>query len=165
MKRRGISEVTGSVIMLGIVGTIAALVLTFGLTSIYDFNTFLIDVDVSESALKERLIINNVDFTADGTTVTIHVRNVGLNQLQIESISIINIATQDVILLYNDPNNTQTFIVLPKTKFSTPALENTGGCTFSDTAPLSGCAAANYVITIVTSRGNIFENEVRPFRL
>ena len=101
VKHRGVSEVTGSVIMLGIVGTIAALILTFGLSSILDFHTFLVDVDISENTLKERLIINNVDFSNANKNIVIYLRNVGLNDITIDSIAVTNIDTQINILLDN----------------------------------------------------------------
>ena len=145
--------------MLAIVGSIAALVLTVGLNSVIDFHTFLVDVDNSENFLKERMIINNVDFTPSANTVIISVRNIGLNQLTIQSIAITNIDTQINILLANDPS-VNTYVVQAKSKFTTPALATS--CTFT---PASDCATANYNISIVTDRGNIFENEVIPFRL
>lgn len=161
MKRRGVSEVTGSVLMLGIVGTIAALVLTFGLGSIYDFNAFLIDVDQSEASLKERVVINNVDFQADGD-IQIYVRNVGLNDVIIESFAITNIDTQIHILFKNDPSS-DLLVLNPKTvgnKLFTDSL-----CATFPSADTSCLITAVYNISIVTTRGNIFENEVRPFRV
>jgi len=86
--------------MLGIVGAIAALVLTLGLSSITDFQTFLIDVDISEAALKENFIVEYTSFTVDAKTVILYVRNIGLNTVTIESIAIIDIVQKFLLDLY-----------------------------------------------------------------
>ena len=167
MKHRGVSEVTGSVIMLGIVGTIAALILTFGLSSILDFHTFLVDVDISENTLKERLLINNVDFNAGNGEITIYVRNVGLNNVTIESFMITNIDTQVNILFKNNPT-TDLLVLQAKTVgfkvFPNDSSDNLCAA-FSLVSGANCLSTSNYDIRIVTDRGNIFENEVRPFRL
>ena len=160
VKHRGVSEVVGSLLMLAIVGSIAAIVLTIGLTSITDFATFLVDVDISEDTLKERIVINNVDFNNANKNVKIYLRNVGLNDITIDSIAITNIDTQESILL--DNANTSPLVIQAKAIGNTGDLTTTISCAdFSDTI----CKDVNYNISVVTSRGNIFEMEVRPFRL
>jgi len=146
--------------MVGIVGGIAALILTFGLASILDFQTFWIDTDQSDITLKERLVINNVTFYTNGT-VQIYVRNVGLNIVTIESFSITNIDTQINIILANDPS-TDLLTLTPKA-LGWKAFASGAPCTTFPAA--SACATANYDVRIVTERANIFYNEVRPFRL
>jgi len=144
--------------MLGIVGTAAALVLTFGLASIFDFNQFLVDVDITENTLKESFIVEFVEFNVGALTVDIHVRNIGLNDVTVDSISIVNIDTQVFILLQTDVAQ----VVQPKTK-STITTDNVTGCvTFA--APAANCTSATYEITIATGRGNIYSIEAVPLR-
>jgi len=148
--------------MLGIVGSVAAIILTFGLASILDFQIFFIDADQSDSTLKERLVINNVKFFANGD-IQIYVRNVGRNIVTIESFAITNIDTQIIILLKNDPN-TDLLVIQAQTLGNTP-LYTDGLCATFPSVDASCLITANYDIRIVTERGNIFSNEVRPFRL
>jgi len=158
VKRRGVSEVTGSVIMLGIVGTVAAIILTLGLTSIYNFNTFLIDVDVEEDFIKENFIVQFVEFNIGFKTVDLHVRNIGLTDITVDSISIVNIDTQKFILLQTDVAK----VVQPKDKLTITTAEVTDCVNFA--APAADCTDANYRITISTGRGNIYEIVVVPLR-
>jgi len=171
VKRRGVSEVTGSVLMLGIVGVIAAIILTFGLASILDFQTFLIDVEETENTLKERIVINNVAFNAGNGELIIYVRNVGLNIVTIESFMITNIDTQVNILFKNDPTS-DLLVLQAKTVgnkvFPNESADNTGDnyCTaFSLVSGANCLSTSNYDIRIVTDRGNIFVAAVKPFRV
>jgi len=159
VKRRGVSEVTGSVIMLGIVGTIAALVLTLGLGSIYEFNTFLIDVDIAEDVIKESFIVEFVEFDVTPTNtnddVIITVRNIGRTDITIDIISIVNIDAQTFIAHQIDTAK----VIQPKTK-DTISVETTCPNFVIDDA----CMSATYRITLTTVRGNIYEIEAVPLR-
>jgi len=147
--------------MLGIVGTVAALVLTFGLAAIFDFNQFLVDVDITENTLKERFIVEFVEFRIDELKVYITVRNIGLNDITIDSISIVNINTQKFILLQTDAAK----VVQPKTKLTFPTDDvDSSICTTNFAAPATGCTDASYRITLATGRGNIYSIDVTPLR-
>jgi len=160
VKHRGVSEVIGSVIMLGVVGAIAALVLTLGLSSITDFQTFLIDVDITEDTLKEKFIVEYTSFTVNAKTVVIYFRNIGHNTITIESIAITDIDTQDLLLLETSVDDfTSGLVIQPKTREDITVTADS--CMFIVDTP---CVDTNYLISIVTSRGNIYEIEVIPFR-
>jgi len=174
VKHRGVSEVIGGVIMLGIVASIAALVLTLGLSSIIDFQTFLIDVDVSENQLKESFIVEFVEFDIGTVNVLITVRNVGLNDITIDAISIVNFATQ-LSIAHEKPHldviTGGAVIIQPKTRQTlTVATTCVDPLTIDVTDLCIGNPEAdattvkNYVITISTGRGNIYEIEAIPLR-
>ena len=158
VKRRGISEVTGNVKMLGIVGIIAALVLTLGLGPILDFNTVLINAEIEEDVIKGDIIIEFVEFNVGTLTLDIHVRNVGLTDVTVDSISIINTDTQKFILQQTDVGQ----VVQSKTKEAI-TTDNVIDCVIF-AAPAVNCTDANYRITISTERGNIYEVGAVPFR-
>jgi len=150
---KGVSEITGGIIMLGVVGMVAAGILTLGLSSITDFQTFLLDVSITDQSLKESFIVEYVHFSTDSSgDVNIWVRNVGLNDVTIESIAITNIDTQELIKLKDDTNykinarDMELIIINTSFDFSTS--------TYSD---------ASYRISLVTTRGNIYETEARPY--
>jgi len=159
VKHRGVGKITGSVIMLGTVGTIAAIVLTFGLGSIYDLNTFLIDVDATEDTLKENLIIAFVEFDVtpsnSSSDVIITVRNTGLNDITIDSISIVDIDTQTFIALQTDTAK----VIPPKTKDKVTVTTTCPNFVVDD-----ACMSANYKIILSTVRGNVYEIEAVPLR-
>ena len=87
-------------------------------------------------------------------------RNVGLNDITIDSIAVTNIDTQMNIFL--DNADTTPLVLQAKAIGNTGNLATTISC---DNFSVTACKDANYNVSIVTSRGNIFENEVRPFRL
>jgi len=157
VKRRGVSEVTGGVVMLGIVGTVAALVLTIGLGSIYDFNTFLVDVGSTEEDLKENFVVEFVEFQIGTDDIKLHVRNIGLNQVTINTISVVNIDTQILTKSVTDLSE-----VIPPRDKAEIQVELTGCAVFA--APAADCTDASYRITLLTGRGNIYEIEVVPLR-
>ena len=145
--------------MLGIVGTTAALLLTFGLAAIYDFNTFLIDVDVTEDKLKESFIVQFVEFDVtpsnSSSDVLITVRNIGLNDITVTSISIVDIDAQTFILLADDVAE----VVQPRTKSTITQTTTCPNFVIDD-----ACMSATYKITIATGRGNIYSIETVPLR-
>lgn len=162
MKHRGVSEVTGSVIMLGIVGAISALILTSGLSAVTNFSQFLIDVDLTEEFLEERFVVEFVSFkTPNSKDVEITVRNIGLNAVTISSISIVEITDQNAIQL---PNSTISGnnIVQPRTvEVLTVTAIN---CTNNFAAGSDCILNKTYRITLVTDRGNIYSIQTVPFR-
>jgi len=160
VKRRGISEVTGSVIMLGIVGAISALILTSGLSAVTNFSQFLIDVDLTEEFLDERFVVEFVEFKDGTKNLDIHVRNIGLNAVTISSISIVDISSQNQIHL---PDVTlSNNIIQPRTKEVIPITNAT--CSVNFGASPNVCTDTTYKITLVTDRGNIYSIETVPFR-
>lgn len=158
MKHRGVSEVTGSVIMLGIVGAISALILTSGLSAVTNFQQFLIDIDLTEEFLEERFVVEFVEFEKNAKTVKIYVRNIGLNLVTIDSISIVETSDQNFILLQND----DAFIIQPRTREVITTDETNCAAVF--TANAACILNKTYRITLVTDRGNIYSIETVPFR-
>jgi len=160
VKHRGVSEVTGSVIMLGIVGAISALILTSGLSAVTNFQQFLIDVDLTEEFLEERFVVEFVEFKDGTKNLDIYVRNIGLNAVTIASISIVDISAQTVIKLQNGTitNN----IIQPRTIEVIPITSVTCSVNFGQSPNV--CTDATYRITLVTDRGNIYSIETVPFR-
>jgi len=159
VKHRGVSEVTGSVIMLGVVGSIAAIILTTGFSSIANFQQFLIDVDATEELLQESFIIEFVGFNDGFKTLDVFVRNIGLNKINIDSITIVDTSAQTQILL----DNSISVDINPRTR---EQISVTGTCSlnFDSSLPLNACTDTTYRITLVTDRGNIYSIDVVPFR-
>jgi len=162
VKRRGVSEVTGSVIMLGVVGAISALILTSGLSAVTNFQQFLIDTDVTEEFLEERFVVEFVEFAAGERNVNIFVRNIGLNAVTISSISIVEISDQNQILLPGDAISGDT-IIQPRTRGTIIAGISASDCALFGVS--SDCVLnKTYRITLVTDVGNIYSIETVPFR-
>ena len=161
MKHRGVSEVTGSVIMLGIVGAIAAVILTTGLSAVTNFQQFLIDTDVTEEFLEERFVVEFVEFDAGTRNVNLFVRNIGLNAVTISSIAIVEISDQNAILLPNAI--TSGNIIQPRTRVMITVAIDSSDCALFTTS--SDCILnKTYKITLVTDVGNIYSIETVPFR-
>ena len=143
--------------MLGVVGSIAAIILTTGFSSITNFQQFLIDVDATEEVLQESFIIEFVNFKDTTDDIDIFVRNIGLNKINIDSITIVDISAQTHILLDNDIS----VDINPRTREKIEILETDCSVVFS----LGNvCTDTTYKITLVTDRGNIYSIEAVPFR-
>ena len=121
-----------------------------------NFNTFLVDVDVEEDVIKERFIVEFVDFDVGTSNVILTVRNTGLTDITIDIISIVAIDAQTFIAHQTDTAK----VIQPRTK---DTINVTTTCVQNFVVD-DACMSVNYRITLTTVRGNIYEIETIPLR-
>lgn len=157
-KRRGISNIIGSILVLAVVASIGSVILFQGLNQINAFSYDLSNYDKSKNdKLHEDLLFENVRFDPNTNHLLIHVGNVGSTETTIASITAVKIDTQELILDWENVNSTvqiEDFVFLNQTAnlSQTPFIWNSTEYSQSD-----------YKISLTTTKGNFFSTIARPF--
>lgn len=155
-RRKGISQIIGSLFMLAIVVPIGTVILSQGLYEITDFNKFLsTSSDHGIAAVQEDIIFEHIRFEPTGDQVTISVRNISPVESFIEKITIVRMDSQE-LLLYQD-NFATTLPLKSGQDISVNANLPPGRWDDIDYVD------KDYKISITTLRGNFFETIARPF--
>ena len=151
--RRALSQIITSLILIAIVSTIGSTVLFRGLGEI---NSFLINIDVMGKnrieGVQEDLVFENVRFKNSPDRIEISVTNFGSVDSTISSILVTESITQKIIY------QNRTF------SESLKILENGNFTLKEDTTEFTGDDSHDYIISILTTRGNMFtEFANRPY--
>lgn len=165
-KRRGISEIIGSLFMLAIVATFGSIILIQGLQGVNNFNFILGSFSEGlAKSVQENLVVEHVRFDPTNTNknVSIWIRNTGISDITIDRITMVKIDTQHLII-NKDVQPTAPFriIGLEVKRINVTDSDVTlpsGGTTWSDSVVQN----SRYRISITTSTGNSFEAVVKPF--
>ena len=157
-KRRGVSQIIGSLIILGVVASFGSVILFHGMDKINAFSYDLSNYDKSKNAaLQEDLLFENVRFNPNTNNLLIHVGNIGATESTIVSITALKIDTQELILDWEDVDSTvqiEDFVVLNQT-----ASLSVAPFIWNSTAYLD----SDYKISLTTAKGNFFSTIARPF--
>ena len=103
--RRAISEIIGVLMMVAIVTVVGTAILFPGLAAIEDFrNVMEVEGDKADSA-RESLLIEHVRFNPTSDVIIISVRNIGTISAIVDTITIVKIDTQDLLLNQNAIND------------------------------------------------------------
>jgi len=167
--RKAVSQVIGSVFMLAIVASVGSLVLIQGLGGINTFEAFLDTVKQNQviQSTHERIVVEHVRFVPSSKEVDIWIRNTGTDDVTIDTVAMVKISTQELVIL----NKTSDHQIFPD---ELAILVNGGTNSPSDVTLPSGCGTtrwdqsatcfnANYKISITTVQGSSFDLVVRPF--
>ncbi len=154
LRKRGISQIIGSLFMLAIVVPIGVVILSTGLYEVADFNRFLtVTRDQGTDAVKEDIIFEHVRFEPSTNKITISLRNISTVEIIIDRITIVNMTNQKLVI-YND--------TLPLSQSIIHLKDDTDIILFADDVSWTK-DGLDYKISITTARGNFFETTVRPY--
>jgi len=156
--RRAISQVMGSVVILGVVTSIGSVIMFNGMHEINAFTYDLTFHDKSKNeAYREDLIFEHIRFEPNTNQMTIHVANIGTIDSTIESISVVKTDTQEILVTWADTN---TYIMVKDNNaISLNANLAVGTQKWNDPYYVS----SNYKISLTTSKGNFFTTIASPF--
>ena len=159
-KRRGISQVIGSLLLLAIVVPIGTVILINGSSEINQFNNELSNsANLSNDGAQEDLIFEHIRFDPPTGEVTLSIRNAGTIDATIDRITLVNMTNQ--ALLYKI-DGMSTFVPIVIT------IKNSTDITI-DATPEGGSwdssfnLEKDYKISVITSRGNFFDTVARPY--
>lgn len=152
-KRRGVSQVLGSLFMLAIVAGIGSVLLFQGMNSINSFNSSMaiFDIETKDSS-RESLTITHVRFH-DNDDVTIWVRNTGGIDVVVDSVTMIKIAAQTLILNEDFSSSTPPQVAVKEVTKITRGTSLSGSWNPVD----------KFRITVTTVRGSSFDIVAQPF--
>ena len=166
-KRRGISNIIGSLIVLALVASVGSVILFQGLNQINAFNADMnLHGNEQINEIREDIIFQNVRFdprpSPDGTDLEIYLANVGTVDSTIATVTVVKIDTQELIFNRVSPSASEaTILIEDDTKIT---LSNaTLGFSPNDIWNSNAYNMSSYKITVGTSKGNFFSTIAEPF--
>ncbi len=162
--RRAVSQVMGSVVILGIVSSVGSVILFNGMNSISAFTYDLSFHEASKNQIhREDLVFEHVRFEPNTDNLEIDLANIGSVESTIASITIINIDNQEIITNWVDLD--QTIQLKDNQQIILDLIDDTqillvqGSGTWNDPAYVN----SEYRISLTTTRGNFFTTVASPF--
>lgn len=154
-RRRGISQIVGSLFMLAIVVPIGVVIVSQGLYEVADFNRFLtVTRDQGIDSTREDIIFEHVRFEPSTNQITVSLRNISTVESIVHRVSIVNMTNQD-LMVYNN--------TLPLSQTRLQLEDSTDIVVYADPSVSWTQDDLDYKISITTLRGNFFETIARPY--
>lgn len=158
-KRRAVSQVMGSVVILGVVTSIGSVVLFNGMNQINAFSYDLSFHDKPKNeAFREKLMFEHVRFDPDTNEIILYLANIGTTDSTVETITVVQLDTQKILIDWEEDFN---FIIHVK-ESSDPIILNTNIDSDWKTYLISN-PNSQYKISITTSKGNFFSTVASPY--
>lgn len=160
-KRRGVSQIIGSLIVLAVVASVGSVILFQGLNQINAFNYSLTFHDREHNeALREDILFEHVKFDPNYNGLILYLANIGSTDSSIATITVVKIDTQELLLAWSDvdaidgaiPIEDHTVVITNVT-----AIQGTG--IWNQTSYNS----TDYKISITTSKGNFYSTVASPY--
>ena len=156
-KRRGVSQIIGSLIVLAVVASVGSVILFQGLNQINAFNYSLTFLDREHNeALREDILFEHVKFDPNTNDLVLYLANIGSIDSTVATVTVVKIDTQELVFAWEDVDETiliEDHIVVNKTAILT------GDMTWNQTYYNS----TDYKISITTSKGNFFDTVAAPY--
>ena len=157
-KRSAVSQVIGSLVVLGIVSSVGSVILFNGMDEISAFTYDLTFHDKSKNeALREDLVFEHVRFVPNTNDVTIHLTNIGTVESALESVTIIKIDTQEMLVDWQTVDS--YMLIKDDDSIQVSAVLNQGNQIWNDPYYVD----SEYKISITTNKGNFFTTTASPF--
>jgi len=163
--RRAVSQIMGSMIMLGVVASVGSVIMFNGMDSISAFTYDLSFHEKSKNQIhREDIIFEYVRFVPGSDNLEIDLLNIGTVESTISSITIIQINTQEIIANWVDVN--QLILIKDNQKIILDDVDDTeivlSGIE-TDTWNDENYLTSKYKISLTTTRGNFFTTVASPF--
>jgi len=160
-KRRAVSNIIGSLIVLALVASVGSVILFQGLNQINAFNYDLTLHDKETvNELREDLIFEHVRFEPSTNLLQLFIANIGTVDSTIASVTVVKIDTQELILNRVIPPANSTILIEDHTLIElAPALDIFPNDQWNST----NYNSSSYKITIGTSKGNFFTTLAEPY--
>ncbi|WP_297463432.1 hypothetical protein [Nitrosarchaeum sp.] len=157
-KRRAVSQVMGSVVILGVVTSIGSVVLFNGMNQINAFSYDLTFHDKAKNeAFRENLMFEHVRFEPGTDQIILYLANIGTTESTIESITVVKLNTQNILVNWDE--SAGTTIQIKESSDPVIVNANLNSQTWDD--PLY--RTSEYKISITTSKGNFFSTVASPY--
>jgi len=172
--RRAVSQVMGSLVILGVVSSVGSVIMFNGLGSVSAFTYDLSFHEKSKNLMhREDIIFEHVRFVPGCDNIEIDLINIGTVESTISTITILKIDTQEIIANWIDVN--QSIQIKDNQKITLDDADDseiqlTGDVTdtwnddyyyYVDGIPTND--VAKYKISLTTTRGNFFTTIASPF--
>ena len=157
-KRRAVSQIMGSVVILGVVTSIGSVVLFNGMNQINAFSYDLSFHDKPKNeAYREQIMFEHVRFEPGTDDLVLYLANIGTTESTIESITVVQIDTQKILVDWEE--GADSTIQIKDSSDPITVNANLNSLTWND--PLY--RTSEYKISVTTSKGNFFSTVASPF--
>lgn len=169
--RRAVSQIMGSIVILGIVSSVGSVILFNGMNSISAFTYDLSFHEKSKNQIhREDIIFENVRFVPNDDNIEIDLANIGTVETTISNITILKIDTQEIIANWIDIAEPIQVKTNQKIVLDSSQIILTNGV-FTQTWDddyyyyVGGIPSdvAKYKISLTTVKGNFFTTVASPF--
>ena len=169
-KRRAVSQIMGSIVILGIVSSVGSVILFNGMNSISAFTYDLSFHEKSKNEIhREDIIFEHVRFVPGTDDLTIDLSNIGTVDSTVSNITILKIDTQEIIANWVDVEETILTKYHSQIILDGSDIVLTSGSQIWDDdyyfyvdGDISK-GAAKYKISLTTTKGNFFTTVASPF--
>jgi len=163
--RRAVSQIMGSIVILGIVSSVGSVILFNGMNSIGAFAYDLSFHEKSSNLMhREDIVFEHVRFVPGSDNIEIDLLNIGTIDSTISTITILKIDNQEIITNWVDveqyvPIKDNRKIILDDVDNFEIQLNGLVTDTWNDANYLN----SEYKISLTTTRGNFFTTVASPF--
>ncbi|EGP93843.1 hypothetical protein MY1_1083 [Nitrosarchaeum koreense MY1] len=148
----------GSVVILGVVTSIGSVVLFNGMNQINAFSYDLTFHDKPKNeAFRENLMFEHVRFEPGTDQIILYLANIGTTESTIESITVVKIDTQNILVNWDE--SVGTTIQIKESSDPVIINANLNSQTWDDPT----YRTSEYKISITTSKGNFFSTVASPY--
>ena len=160
-KRRAVSQIMGSIVILGIVSSVGSVILFNGMNSISAFTYDLSFHEKSKNQIhREDIIFEHIRFVPGTDDIAIDLSNIGTVDSTVSNVTILKIDTQEIIANWVDVEETiltkdHTQILLD----GSDIVLTTGSQIWDD----DYYEFSEYRISLTSAKGNFFTTVASPF--
>ena len=159
-KRRAVSNIIGSLVVLALVASVGSVILFQGLNQINAFSYDLTYHDQNHvDELREDIIFEHVRFPPTGTNLELDLANVGSTDSTIATVTVVRIDNQELIIDKEVRNDTILIEDHEKITLTSATLSKVPD-PFWDSDEYRD---KTYKISVTTSKGNFFSTIATPF--
>ncbi len=156
--RRAVSQIMGSIVILGVVTSVGSVILFNGMNEISAFTYDLSYHEKSKNQIhREDLLFEHVRFEPNTDNIAINLVNIGTIETTISTITILKIDTQEIIANWVEVN--QSIPIKDYQKITLNDLLTPISATWDDADYFD----SEYRISLTTTRGNFFTTVVSPY--
>ena len=163
--RRAVSQIMGSIVILGVVSSVGSVIMFNGMNSISAFTYDLSFHEKSSNLMhREDIVFEHIRFVPGSDNIEIDLLNIGTVESTISTITILKIDNQEIITNWIDvdqyiPIKDNQKITLDNVDDSEIQLAGIITNTWNDENYLD----SKYRISLTTTRGNFFTTVASPF--
>lgn len=158
-KRRGLSQVIGSLLLLAIVVPLGTVLLVNGTTQINAFNNEMSSLVWNTQGIREELIFEHIRFDPPTGDVTISLRNTGSVETIIDRVTLVNMTDQKILFKIDGMSAFVPITISIKSSTDITIDANPEGGSWDSASIIE----KEYKISIITARGNFFDTVARPY--
>jgi hypothetical protein len=163
-ERRAVSQIMGSLVILGVVSSVGSVILFNGMDSISAFTYDLSFHEKSKNQIhREDVIFEHIRFEPNTDNIVINLANIGTVESTISTITIVKIDNQEIIANWIDVN--QSIQIKGNQQIILDDLDDSEIILTPITSVWNDINYLNseYKISLTTTRGNFFTTVASPF--